>query len=141
MTRKNKTRNGVLAQKKGVCIAVIPFVEADILGDGSAFVELPKYSLITAAFSRLTVASGTASSTLDVYVSSNLLISAIPVFSLQGTNNEPLQVHHRYVEIGGELIIRAGTVSPATGSLVGELVVEYVELIRNIGEYTTFLDS
>ncbi len=140
MTRKNKTRNGVLAQKKGVCVAVIPFVEADILVDGSVYVEMPKRSIITNVFGNIKVTSGTASAVLTVVANGSTIVNSLSV-TAETVVAGSLIPSSQYLETGGELVIKSGAVAPATGSLVGELVVEYVELIRNIGEYTTFLDS
>ncbi len=140
MARKNKTRDGTYNQKKGVCVAVIPFVEADILGDGSVFVELPKRSLITRLVSNVIVASGTANAIIDVIVGDVLLAFGVFV-DFVGITDEDIRPIAQYLETGGGLAIRVSSTPPVTGSLVGELTVEYIELDKNTGEYTTYLED
>ena len=140
MARENKTRDGLLAQKKGVCVAVIPFVEADILVDGAVYVSLPPRSLITRVTSNITTESGTASSTLDVVANGVVLVNELPV-AIADIADETLVAAARYLATGGELVIKAGATTPADGALIGELIVEYIELDKNTGEYTEFLDS
>jgi len=140
MARTNKTRTGQLAQKKGVCVAVIPFVEADILVDGSVYVDMPKRTLILTVTSNITTESGTASSTLDVLANGVVLVNELPV-AIADIADETLVAAARYLETGGELVIKAGATTPAAGDLVGELIVEYIELDKNTGEYTVHLDS
>ncbi len=139
MARKNKTRVGTHNQKKGVCVAVIPFVEADILGDGSVFVELPKRSLITRIVSNVIVASDTVDASLNVNADDEFI--AVVVVDDVGISDVALATATQYLETGGELVIKATVIPPATGSLVGELIVEYIELDKNTGEYTTYLED
>ena len=140
MARKNKTRDGTIAQKKSVCLATIPFVEADILGAGSVFVEMPKRSFITRIFISVLTASGTASSTIDALANSNFITLNLPVTIITVAEGVLINIY-RYLETGGELVIKAGTTPPADGALVGELIVEYYELDKNTGEYTSYLNS
>lgn len=140
MARKNKTRDLAYAQKKADRMAVISFVEADILVDGSVYVNLPPRTMITRVISNITTASGTATSTLDVVANGVVLVNELPV-AIADIANESLVAAARYLPTGGELVIKAGAVTPATGSLVGELTVGYIELDRNTGEYTKHLDA
>ena len=140
MARENKTRDLIFAQKKGVCVAVIPFVEADILVDGAVYVNMPKRSLITRVASNITTASGTATATLDVLANGVVLVNELPV-AIADVADEALVAAARYLETGGELVIKAGAVTPADGALIGELIVEYIELDKNSGEYTEHLAS
>ena len=140
MARENKTRDGQLAQKKGVCVAVVPFVEADILVDGAVYVNLPKRSLITRIVSNIMTASGTATATLDVVANGTNVVEEMAVAAANVTD-ETLVAAAQYLATGGELVIKAGAVTPADGALIGELVVEYIELDKNTGEYTKHLAS
>ena len=140
MARANKTRDTVLAQKRGVCVAVIPFVEADVLVDGSVYVNLPEEVMIMSVTSQITTASGTASSTLDITFKGVVLVNEMAVSSADITS-ETLVAAARYSATGGELVAKAGAVTPADGALVGTLIVEYIELEKTSGEYTKFLDS
>ena len=140
MTRKNKTRDGAVVQKKGVCVAVIPFVEADILVDGSVYVELPKRSAITRIYVNTKVPSGTSSANISVYVNGNIVVSNFLATSIRFIQASLISTA-TYLETGGDIVIKAGSIPPATGSLVADLIVEYVEFDKNTGEYTTFLDS
>lgn len=141
MARLNKTRTEV-AQKKGVCVAVIPFVEADIVGDvdGAVYVQIPERTIIQNVTSNITTASGTANATLDVLANGVVLVNELPV-AAANIDDETLIAAARYLANGGELTIRPGAVAPANGALVGELIVEYIELDKRIGEYTEFLNS
>jgi len=138
MARENKTRDLIFAQKKGVCVAVIPFVEADILVDGAVYVNIPKRSLITRVTSNITTESGTATATLDVLANGVVLVNELPV-AIADVADEALVAAARYLATGGELVIKAGAVTPADGALIGELIVEYIELDKNSGEYTEHL--
>ena len=138
MARANKTRDGLLAQKRGVCVAVIPFLEADVLVDGSVYVNMPARSMIMSVTSNVTTASGTANATLDVTYNGTVLVNELPV-AIADIGTETLVAAARYSATGGELVIKAGAVTPANGALVGELVVEYIELDKVSGEYTQHL--
>lgn len=140
MARANKTRDGILAQKKGVCVAVIPFVEADILVDGSVYVELPPRTMITRVVSNITTASGTSVATVDVLANGVVLVNELAV-AAANVGDESLAAVAQYLATGGELVIKAGAVTPADGALIGELIVEYIELDKNTGEYTKHLAS
>jgi len=140
MARANKTRTLAIAQKKGVCVAVVPFVEADVLVDGSVYANIPPRSMITRVTSNITTASGTATATVDVLANDVVLVNELPV-AAAGVDDETLVAAARYLATGGELVIKAGAVTPAAGDLVGELIVEYIELDKNTGEYTKHLSS
>ena len=140
MTRKNKTRSGITFQKKGTCIASIPYVEADILGDGSVYVELPKRSAITHIYNNVIIPSSTLNARIIIFAKGAAVTTQNQIGTV-GVIQTSLVFSNQYSETGGELVIKAGTTPPADGALVGELIVEYVELDRNIGEYTTILDS
>jgi len=141
--RQNKTRDGVLAQKKGVQVAVIPFVEADIVAEGglgSVFVNLPPRTMIQRVTSNITTASGTLNATVDVLANGVVLVDELAA-AAANTGDESLVAAARYLATGGEVVIRSGAVAPADGALIGELVVEYIELDKNSGEYTLHLGS
>lgn len=140
MARANKTRNGTIAQKRSVRIAVIPFVEADILVDGSAYLSLPPRTMITRIWSNITDGSATANATLDVVYNGTVLVNELAAVTVDLTA-ETLVAAAQYSATGGELVIKAGAVTPAAGDLVGELIVEYIELDRTTGEYTEMLSS
>ena len=142
MARANKTRDLIFAQKKGVCVAVIPIVEADILVDGSVYVNMPERSLITRVVSVQGVTSTTATATLDVVANGVVLVNESDCSSADGTVvDETLVAAAQYMATGGELVIKAGAVTPAAGDLTAEFIVEYIELDKNTGEYTKHLDA
>ena len=138
MARLNKTRDLAVAQKKSVCVAVIPFVEADILVDGSVYMNIPERSMITRVTSNITTASGTATATVDVLANGVVLVNELAV-AAANVGDETLVAAARYLVTGGELVIKAGAVTPADGALIGEILVEYIELDKNTGEYTKHL--
>jgi hypothetical protein len=142
MARANKTRDNGVEQKKGVCVAVIEIAEADILVDGSVYVNMPPRSLITRVVSRQIVTSTTATSTLDVLANGVVLVNEADCSSADGTVvDHTLVAAAQYLATGGELVIKAGAVTPAAGDLTAEFVVEYIELDKNTGELTRHLAS
>lgn len=140
MARTNKTRDSNFHQKKAVQVAVIQIAEADILVDGSVYVNLPERTMINRVTSNVTTASTTASSTLDVVANGVVLVNELAV-AAANIGDETLIAAARYLATGGELVVKAGATTPAAGDLVMELIVEYIELDKNCGEYTLFLDS
>lgn len=144
MPRINKTRVGTMAQKKEPSLAVVDFLEADIIGDGtgtgSVFIQLPPDSIIQKVTSNITVASGTAGATVDVLANNVVLVNELAV-AAAGVGDETIIDAARALPTGGELVIRIGATPPATGNLVGQIVVEYVETKKNNGEYTRHLAS
>ena len=140
MARANKTRDGKVMQKRGVSVLVIPFVEADILVDGSVYANLPPRTMIMRILSNVTTASGTANATVDALFNGTVVSNEIPVAAANVTQ-ETMAVAGQYSATGGEFVIKAGAVTPADGALVGELVVEYIELDKTNGEYTQLLAS
>lgn len=140
MARTNKTRDALFGQKKGVSVAVIQFVEADVVADGSVFVQLPARVMIQNITSNITTASTTATSTLDIEANGVVLVNEMAV-AAANIGDETLVAAARYLPNGGELVLKPGAVAPAAGDLVGELIVEYIELDKNCGEYTEFLSA
>lgn len=136
----DKTRDNNVFQKKGVCVAVIPFVEADILVAGSEYLNFPKRTMIQSITSRISTASGTATATLDIYADGVVIVNEMAVTAADVTD-ETLVAAARYLATGGQLNIRAGAVTPADGALVGELIIEYIEMDKNTGEYTEITNS
>lgn len=140
MARENKTRDGSFHQKKGVSVLVAAFVEADILVDGAVYGNLPDRILITRLTSNITTESGTANATLDVLANGVVLVNELPV-AIADIADETLVAAARYLVTGGEFVIKAGAVTPADGALIGEILMEYIELDKNTGEYTQFLTA
>lgn len=140
MARANKTRDSLFHKKKGVCIAVIQILEADILVDGSVYINFPRRVMINRVTSNITTASGTANATVDVLANAVVLVNELPV-AAANIGDETLVAAARYLATGGELVVKAGAVTPADGALVGEIIIEYIELDKNTGEMTEFLSA
>jgi len=140
MARINKTRDGMVAQKKAVQVMSIPFLEVDILVDGAVYGMLPDRSMITRVISNVTTASGTASATLDVLANGVVLVNEMAV-AVANVTDETLVPAAQFLATGGELVIKAGGTTPANGALIGEILVEYIEMDKNCGEYTVHLPS
>jgi hypothetical protein len=81
MAVTDKTRTGINNQKRSVSVLSAPFVEADILVDGSSFANLPARSLITNIVVNVTTVSGTATSTVDVTANGNVVAKQLVVHS------------------------------------------------------------
>lgn len=128
-------RTGLNNQKREVSVLSAPFVEADILTTGSIFATLPPRSLITAVRINVKTASGTASSTLDVSANGTVVANEISVTSAVPVTGTVVAAA-AYLATGGNIVVLAGAVTPANGALVGDLIVEYIELDKTSGEYT-----
>jgi len=140
MARANKTREDTNFQKKGVCVVSTPILEADLLVDGSVYAVLPDRSLIVSVLINVTTVSGTANATLDVLANGTVVADEIAV-TVAGAIDDAVVPAAAYLATGGEIVVKAGAVTPADGALVGDLVVEYIELDKNTGEYTVLLES
>ena len=132
MAATDRKREGKYNQKRTSSFLVVPYTEAQIVGEGSIFATLPGRSLIIGVSSAVITASGTASSTIQPVVNGVNLGSALAVTAAGAAT----ALTSAYLSTGGDVVIKAGTTAPATGSLVGELVIEYVELNKTNGEYT-----
>lgn len=143
MARQNITRDDNNFQKRGVCVAVFDFVEADVLfdsGAGSVGVNLPDNIVILSAGILVETVSSTGSATCDILVGASVLANEVAV-TAAGMIPGTVVAAVAEQATGGELIIRNGAVAPAAGDLVGKVIVEYIELDKVTGEYTQMLDS
>ena len=131
----DRKRTGTNNQKRSVSVLSTPFVEADILVAGSVYATLPSRSLIVRITVLITTVSGTASSTLDLDANGTEVGSEIAATVLGGIVEVPVSTA-AYLSTGGDIVLQAGAVTPADGALVGELIVEYIELDKTTGEYT-----
>lgn len=126
--RKREARHN---QKRGASYMVITYKESEILVDGSLYATLPANSVIRGITSVVTTASGTASATIQPVINGANYGTALAV-TTAGSTNGTAALH---LPTGGDVVLKAG-VAPATGSLVGVFIVEYVELDKTVGEYT-----
>ncbi|MDX1810302.1 MAG: hypothetical protein R3240_00020 [Gammaproteobacteria bacterium] len=142
MARKNMTREANAFQKKGVCVLSAPVLEADIVADaaGAVYAVLPPRSLITNIIVNVTTVSTTASATVDVAVNGTVVANEVAV-TTAGAIVGTIVSGEAYLATGGELTVLPGSTAPAAGDLVADIVVEYIELDKNIGEYTVLLNS
>jgi len=130
----DKTRAGLNNQKRAVCVLVADLEEADILTTGSVYGNLPDNVLVMSAGVLVTTASGTASSTLDITINGTVVANEVDVDDT-GFKAGTITEDARYFATGGEVVVRAGAVTPAAGTLVGQLVIEYIELNTVTGAY------
>ncbi len=131
----DRKRTGLNNQKRAVSVLSAPFVEADILTTGSTYATLPARSLIISVGILVTTASGTATSTLDVTANGTVVANEVDVDDT-GWKAGTVVEDAAYLATGGDIVVKSGAVAPAAGTLVGELVVEYIELDKVTGEYT-----
>ena len=131
----DKKRDGLNNQKRGVSVLSAPFVETDINGSGSIFATLPPRSLIIAAWVNVKTASGTASATLDITANGSVVANEVAV-TTAGSIAGTIVSSAAYLATGGDIVLKDGSVAPANEALVGDLVVEYIELDKTTGEYT-----
>ena len=136
----DKTRDTNNFQKRGVCVFTAPLVEADVLTTGSTYGTLPARSVITGVSILVTTVSGTASADLAVDFNGAALEAAILVTGLGDIQGVPIATAV-YSATGGDIVVKAGGTTPATGSFVGELIVEYIELDKTTGEYTEMTNA
>ena len=131
----DKKRDGTNNQKRGVSVLSVPLVEADILTTGSIYATLPARSLILSVAIVVTTVSGTASSTLDVTADGTVVANEIAA-TVAGAIVGTVVSTAAYLATGGDIIVLAGSTTPADGAFLGQLVIEYVELDKTNGEYT-----
>lgn len=131
----DRKRTGLNNQKRSVSVLSVPFVEADILLTGSIYATLPARSLITNIIVNVKTVSGTASSTVDITADGTVVANEVAVTTAAAVVGT-LVAAATYLATGGDVIVLAGAVTPADGALIGELIVEYVELDKTNGEYT-----
>ena len=132
----DKTRDDNNFQKRGVCVFKAPLEEADVLTTGSVYGNLPDRAVIISAAILVTTVSTTATSTLDIKVGSTVVANEVAV-TAAGMIDGIMVDANQYFATGGEITVLAGAVTPAAGDFVGELVIEYIELDKTTGEYTT----
>lgn len=131
----DRKRTGLNNQKRGVSVLSAPFVEADILVAGSIYATLPPRSLIQKVSVLVTTASGTTGGTVDVSANGTVVANEIDVDDT-GAKVGTVVEDAAYLATGGDIVVLAGSTTPADGALVGDLVIEYIELDKTNGEYT-----
>ena len=128
-------RTGKNNQKRSVSVLSVPLVEADILTTGSIYATLPARSIILTVEIWVKTVSTTASSTLDVTANGAVVANEIAV-TVAGVIKGTVVTTAADMETGGDIVVLAGSTTPAAGDFVGELVITYVELDKSNGEYT-----
>jgi hypothetical protein len=136
----DKTRDTNNFQKRGVSVFTAPLVEADVLLTGSVYGTLPPRSVIKSVSILVTTVSTTATADLAVDFNGAALEAAILVTGLGDIIGVPIATA-AYSATGGDIVVKAGATTPAAGDFVGELVIEYIELDKKSGEYTTMTNS
>jgi len=127
------TRNSLYNQKRRARVAVAAVTEAEILAVAGV-VNLPPRSLVTAVRAIVTTASATAGANVSLLAGVTPLATNLAV-TVAGVITEAV-VPPTYLPLGGLVTIVGGAVPPATGLLVSEYVIEYIELDVTTGEYT-----
>lgn len=126
------TRQGRYMQKRSSRAFVVRLSEAEIL-DGAHVVNLPPRVLIAQAYVIVHTASGTTSASISANCSGTAILTNSPVTTGGTTTTGTVRV---YLPTGGAVTVTAGATAPATGSLDVEVVIEYIELDKSVGEYT-----
>ena len=127
----NLKRDGLNNQKRAVSVGVYPLTEADILA-GALVATLPERVVVTDVKTIVKAASGTSGAQITVKVGTAAIASNVSV----ATAGVKTTATSGYFETGGDITVVAGATAPATGSLVAEVVVEYIELDTVTGAYT-----
>lgn len=133
----NKTRIGLNNQKRGVCVAKASFVEADILLLGSELFVLPDNCIITKVLLDITTVSGTATATVDVVANGAVVVNEAAVTAAAVVDATLVNTATKLLT-GGTVVLLAGAVTPADGALIGNILIEYIELDKVTGEYTGY---
>jgi hypothetical protein len=132
MAAVDRKREGKYNQKRGVSVLTIPFVESQVIGDGSVFATLPANSVVIFANLTVTTPSGTSKATIQPVINGSNYGSALDVTAAGSANvNTPV-----YLVTGGDVVVVPGATAPADGALVGTLQVIYIENDKVTGEYT-----
>ncbi|MCI4437077.1 MAG: hypothetical protein JHC33_09750 [Ignisphaera sp.] len=132
MAAVDRKREGKYNQKRGVSVLTIPFVESQVIGDGSVFATLPANSVVIFANLTVTTPSGTSKATIQPVINGSNYGSALDV-TVAGSANVNTPV---YLATGGNVVVTPGATAPADGALVGILQVIYIENDKVTGEYT-----
>ena len=133
----NKTRIGLNNQKRGVCVAKASFVEADILLTGAELFVLPDNCIITKVLLDITTVSGTATATLDVVANGVVVANEVAATAAAVVDATLVNTATKLLT-GGTVVLLAGAVTPADGALIGNILIEYIELDKVTGEYTGY---
>lgn len=124
-------RKGLFNQKRSVSVGVYPLTEAEVL-DTAIVAALPVNVIVTNVYTNVKTASGTASSSIVVKVGGTTIANNVAVASTGlKTTTTP-----GYFATGGDVTVAAGATAPATGTLDVEVIIEYAELSKTLGEYT-----
>jgi len=136
----DKTRDNVNYQKRAVCVLVAPLVEADILVAGSIYGVIPERSIIKSVRVNVKTISGTSSATLDVLAGAAVIANEVAV-TVAGVIVGTDVPGENWLATGGNITVRSGSVSPANGAFIGDLIIEYIELDKKTGEYTQYYEA
>jgi len=128
-------RTGKNNQKRALSVLVVPLLEANVLSTGSIYATLPARSVIQSVDIWVKTVSGTASSTLDVTANGAVVANEIAV-TTAGVIKGTVVTTAADMETGGDIVVKAGSTTPANGAFVGELIVTYIALDKTTGEYT-----
>jgi len=142
-------RTGLLNQKREGNAGVFPLVEADIIvaavaanpaiqqiavpANTAIVANLPARSVITGIRTIVTTASTTAGANISMKVGATVIAANVAVATRGVKVSTPPA--SSYFPTGGQIAITPGTVAPAAGNLVCEVVVEFIELDKLEGEY------
>jgi len=125
-------RTGLNNQKRKISIAKFDILEADLVSVGNAIVaNLPQRIAVTAVKTIVTTASTTATSNITVKVGATSIATNVAV----ATTGLKATATPGYFATGGIVTVAPGTVPPAAGDLVCEVLIEYIELDVVTGEY------
>ena len=136
-------RTGLMNLKREPSVGVFSLVEADIITPAVAanpstgqiavpantalVAQLPERCLITGVSANVTTASATVGAVLDVSVNGVAVATGLAADAV-GVVDALLTSTARYFATGGQVTVTPGLTAPATGSLVVEIILEYIEL-------------
>lgn len=124
-------RKDLFNQKRNDSWAVFKLTEAEIL-DGALVATLPARTVVSYAYAVVTTASGTTGATIDVKVGNTVVTNELAVDALGVAKGTPTTT---FFPTGGNVTVVAGSTAPATGSLVVEVMLHYMELDMTDGTY------
>jgi len=136
-------RTGLMNQKREAHAGVFSLVEADIItaavaantttgqiavaANTALVAVLPERVLITGIRTIVTTASTTVGAQLSIQVNGVNIATNVAVATTGTKISTPLAAAS-YFATGGQVTVTPGTTPPATGTLVCEVIVEYIEL-------------
>lgn len=131
---KDMTLEGLHNRKRVPSFGVYGLSAADIAGEGAVVANIPSGTTVL-GYTLLSDGAVTKNATAVVTIGGLTVIDEMPLdISHNNSYSAAGAVSVAEFTVGGQLVIKAGDVTPITGSI--KFILEYLELNKVTGEYT-----